>query len=191
MVAITNHYLKTLLVMIFKNRLFCKLRSTLLVSVFVLSACDSEGLDSVGGGAGDTDGNASDVALISPFQGIYELPSAWNGIEGDIAYLVISAPSETGVATASLYDYDEFENCLPEPPNTGIVVNDVFTNRVFMNDILQLEQAILALANQLLLIEFNDNNDINSNSNTNERVQISATRLAVALITDVGSGVTC
>jgi hypothetical protein len=103
-----------------------------------------------------------------------------------VAYLNIAQPAADGTAAAALYDYDEFSSCIPTRPLNGELTKDILSNRVFMDGILQLDQAELTLSGSTLTIEFNDDFDINQNGSTQDRVTIQGSRVGVSQISDLG-----
>jgi len=153
-----------------------------LASLLLLTACDS----STGGAAGDTDDDLIATALLAPFTGIYELEDGWKGEEGDRGILVIDTPGADGTSVAQLFDYDDIDNCLPTRPSSGVVRKDDFSNRVFMDDIVQFDAAVLSLSGSVLTLEFSDDFDIDDDPQTSE-VSITAEKLGVAQISDLGS----
>lgn len=157
-------------------------------AALLLAACDSSTPDLTGGGGGAGDGESSPAAieLLAPFTGIYDLQDDWNGLSGDQAFLVIENPGSDGTAPAKLYDYDDFSNCVPQRPSTGEVSKDLLGDRVFMDDILQFDQAVLFLSGSTLTIEFNDDADFDNDGSTLDRVRITASKLGVALVSDLG-----
>ncbi|MGK0284069.1 MAG: hypothetical protein ACI82O_003619 [Patiriisocius sp.] len=151
--------------------------SALIVST-LLSACGDSVVQS-GVGAGDT---AEDVriqaaiALLQPYVGIYLLQDDWNGGMGDVAYLSIGLTANDGISEAALIDFDDIDNCVPERFFTGVVRKDDFSNRVFMDDILEFVDAELSLSANNLIIQVTGSATIN------------ATRVDTSL---VDLGVTC
>lgn len=150
-------------------------------SLLLLSACDS----STGGGAGDGDDNLDAVELLAPLTGLYELEDGWKGETGDRGILVIETPGAEGTSVAELYDYDDIGNCVPTRPSTGVVSKDPFGDRIFMDDILQFDDAVLTLSGSVLTIEFSDEFDIDNDSETSE-LSITANKLGLSQISDVG-----
>jgi len=152
-----------------------------LASLVLLAACDS----SSGGGAGDGDENLEAVALLAPFTGIYELQDGWKGDFGDRGILLIETPGPEGTSVVQLYDYDDIDNCLPTRPSTGELRKDDFSDRIFMDDILQFNEAELMLSGTTLTIDFNDDFDLNNDGSTLDRIDIDAEQLGLTL-SDVG-----
>jgi hypothetical protein len=155
-----------------------KIACTLLVAS-LLTACSDEGV-LTGGGSGDASENASvqaAIALLQPFVGVYQLQDGWMGDMGDIAYLSIRLTGSDGTSEAALIDYDEDNNCVPQRLSIGEVRKDPFSDRVFMDDILQFNQAELSLSAGNLFIEAIDFFDIDNDSNTTETVTIGTTRI--------------
>jgi hypothetical protein len=170
-----------------KNHL--KIACALLVAG-LLSACSDEGV-LTGGSAGDGSENASvqaAITLLQPYVGVYQLQDAWMGDMGDLAYLSIRLTGNDGTSEAALIDYDDDNNCVPSQLSIGVVRKDLFSDRVFMDDILQFNQAELSLSVDNLSIETIDFFDIDNDGNTTEIVTIGATRLG---LTEVDLGDPC
>lgn len=155
-----------------------------LASLVLLAACDS----STGGGAGDSDDldNLAAAELLAPFTGIYELDDGWKGDEGDRGILLIETPGSEGTSVAELYDYDDIDNCIPTRPSDGLLRKDDFSDRVFMDDIFQFDEAELMLSGSTLTITFNDDFDLDNDSDTQDRIDITAERVDVAQLSDLG-----
>lgn len=154
-----------------------------LASLALLAACDSN----TGGAAGDSDENLVAAALLAPFTGVYDLQDAWNGTDGDEAFLLVETPGSDGTASVEFYDFDEFGNCLPTRPDDGTLRKDDFSNRIFLDDIVQLDEAELSLSGSTLTVEFNDDLDQNGDGSTQDRISITAEKLGVSQISDLGS----
>ena len=156
----------------------------------VLSACSDEGV-LTGGSAGDGSENASvqaAITLLQPYVGVYQLQDGWKGDMGDLAYLSIRLTGNDGTSEAALIDYDDVDNCIPTRLSIGEVRKDLFSDRVFMDDIFQFNQAELRLSIDNLSIETVDLFDIDNDGNTTEIVTIGATRLG---LTEVDLGNPC
>ena len=152
----------------------------------LLAAC-GDGIKS-GASAGDTAEDANiqaAITLLQPFVGVYQLDDNWMGNMGDRAYLSIRLTGNGGISEAALIDFDDIDNCVPAQPSLGEVRKDPFSDRVFMDDILQFSQAEISLIGSNLSIEVVDSFDIDNDENTTEIVTIGATRLAVAEV-DLG-----
>lgn len=171
------------------SRNFCKTLFFTLTTLLVVAGCDSAGLPQTGGSAGDgndTGDQSEAIALISPFVGYYLLQDGWNGMTGDVGYLVIDPPGSDGTARALLYDFDDIDNCVPSRPFTGVVSKDILSNRVFMDGILQFDQAELLRSGSSIVIEFlNPGNIINDESDQNT-ARIQATDLGISSVADLG-----
>ena len=154
-------------------------------ATLLLAACDSSSTV-VGGAAGDADDSLAAIALLAPFAGIYDLQDDWNGLSGDEAFLVIEIPGSDGTAPAALYDFDDFSNCVPQRPSEGVVSKDLFNDRVFMDGILQFEEAELFLSGNTLTIEFKDNADLDNDGSSLDSVSITASKLGITLVSDLG-----
>ncbi len=168
---------------------------TVACTTILLAACDSASTDLpgddsspdlTGGAAGDGVSSPAAIALLAPFAGIYDLQDDWNGQIGDEAFLVIEIPGSDGIAPAALYDFDDFSNCVPQRPSVGVVSKDLFSDRVFMDDILQFDEAELFLSGSTLTIEFNDDADVNNDGSTLDRVRVTAQQLGITLVSDLG-----
>ena len=159
---------------------------TVACAALLLAACDST--DLTGAAAGDVDDSSAAVALLAPFTGFYILQDDWNGLSGDVAYLIIEVPGSDGISPVSLYDYDDISNCVPERPFTGEVSKDIIilSTRIFMDGILQFDEAELFLSGSTLTIEFNDDADFNNDGSILDRVSITASRLGISLVSDLG-----
>lgn len=159
---------------------------TVACTTLLLAACDST--STVGGAAGDVDESPAAIALLAPFAGIYDLQDNWNGVSGDEAFLVIEFPGSDGIAPAALYDFDDISNCVPQSPLAeGIVSKDLLSDRVFMDEIFQFEQAELFLEGSTLTIEFNDDADLDNDGSTLDRFSVTASSEAgFSLVSDLG-----
>ncbi len=151
---------------------------TFLVAALILSSCSDSSLQepASGGGAGDGSGdlgNPEAFALIQPFSGHYVLQNDWNGRLGDRAYLSIREPEISGVAEAILFDIDDVDNCVL-PRVTGEVRKDDFSNNVFLNDIIDLNESELTLSGTTLTIELADEIDRDGDGDLRELVQVTA-----------------
>ena len=183
--------------MISRQMMFSPTLLTVACAALLLAACDSANIDLTGddsttpdltgGAAGDEDSSPEAITLLAPFAGIYDLQDDWNGQIGDEAFLVIEIPGSDGIAPAALYDFDDFSNCVPQRPSTGEVSKDLFSDRVFMDGILQFDEAELSLSgSSTLTIEFNDDADIDNDGSTLDRVSITAQKLGIILVLDLG-----
>lgn len=153
-------------------------------AALLLTACDSN--STIGGAAGDADDSDAAIALLAPFAGIYDLQDDWNGQSGDEAFLLIEIPGSDAIAPAALYDFDDFSNCVPVSPSRGEVYKDPFSTRVFMDDILQFNDAELFLSGSTLTIEFTDDADIDNDGNTTDTVSVTAVKLGISQVSDLG-----
>ncbi len=161
---------------------------TVACAALLLAACDST--DLTGAAAGDVDDSSAAVALLAPFTGFYILQDDWNGLSGDVAYLIIEVPGSDGISPVSLYDYDDISNCVPERPFTGEVSKDIIilSTRVFMDmdNALLFDEAELFLSGSILTIKFNDDADFDNDGSTLDRVSVTATQLGISLVSDLG-----
>lgn len=157
-----------------------------LASLVLLAACDS----SSGGGAGDgVDENLATIELLAPFTGIYDLQDDWSTLDGvdvDQAFLLIETPGSDGTSETAFYDFVDLDSCLPNRPVTGELRKDDFSDRIFMDDILQFNEAELFLSGATLTIEFNDDFDLDGDGSTLDRITLTAEQLGVAQISDLG-----
>lgn len=152
-------------------------------SLTLLAACDS----STGGAAGDSDDVTDAVTLLAPFTGIYRILGNWQGSEADEAYLDIQTPGADGTAPVDFQDFDETDNCLITPASSGTVRKDDFSDRVFMDDLFQFDEAELTQTATSLTIEFNDDLDLDGDGSTQDRISIMATRQGVAQLSDIAA----
>lgn len=139
--------------------------------LFLLSACDSEG---IGSGAGDSSiANPEAVALISPLQGIYDLPDNWRGDAPNAAFLQIDSPDQQGRAQTFLIDINDDEQCVPSRLSSGVVFQDPTSDRIFMDGLVDFLDAILSLSGDTLIIELqSDPLDIDMDTITSEAVEL-------------------
>ncbi len=137
-----------------------------------------------GGAAGDAINSGGENTLgasrVEPFVGVWQLRSGWSTHAVDEALLVIRAPTTPGQAEVVLYDLtdeaDAISRCYREPFGNGEAV-DSLTNEVFLN-FSEFNNGIISSVNEnTMLIEFEDNNDVNNNGNTSERVSTTLTRV--------------
>lgn len=148
----------------------------------ILSACGGESALSSGSGSGDGTQNeqiAAAITLIEPFVGVYDLQQNWRGIEGDQAFLSIRLTGNDGISEAVLFDVDDTDNCIPTRPSTGEVIKDPFSERIFLNDLIQFSAAVLTLNGTTLNINTVDVSDVDGDDNREETIDISAERLAM------------
>lgn len=172
-----------------RQKTHLKIASALLVAS-VLSACSDEGV-LTGGGAGDNLEDArvqAALTLLQPFVGVYQLQDGWNGDMGDLAYLSIRLTGNDGTSESALIDFDDVNNCVPGQLPIGEVRKDPFSDRVFMDDIFQFDEAELSLSGDNLSIETIDFFDINNDGDTTEIATIGATRLG---LTEIDLGEPC
>jgi len=163
---------------------------TFLAATIILSGCSDSNLQESGGGAGDGSGgpgNPDAIALIQPFTGVYDLQDDWNGQAGDQAFLSIREPDSNGVAEAIFFDIDDIDNCVPRPV-TGEVRKDFFSDRIFLDDILDLNESVLTLSGSTLTIELADEVDRDGDGNLTEEVQVLAVRVGM---TELDLGPAC
>lgn len=154
-----------------------------LASAALLSACD-DGLNAPSGGsAGDSALNSrlqESISVLQPFVGVYDLQDNWMGQDADEAFLAIRLTGNDGISEAVLIDFDDEDNCVPRRFINGEVRKDPFSNRVFLDDILQFTEAELSLVGNNLIINTVDLFDIDNDLNSTENVSIRAERLGVS-----------
>ena len=158
-----------------------KTTPALTITLSLLLAACSDGTGETGGGGGDGDPNAAaDAAILEPFAGLYDLTGNWRGDEGDVAYLAIREPDDSGRSVVVLSDVDEVDNCSDRPRNGELRVDRLTsTPQVFLNDLADLEAATLRRdANGALQIEISDQFDIDNDGIRSERVVVSAQLIA-------------
>jgi len=157
--------------------------------IAILAAC-SDGTDTgpigSGSGAGDEELDrlaAENIATLAPFEGIYDLSGNWRGTEGDIAYLLVRAPSDDGISEVVLRDIEEFENCSERPRFSTLEVDDAGGNdEIFLgtqgNQLVDLESGVASLtADGSLALEYRDNGDNDGDGNRDERTRFTAPRI--------------
>jgi hypothetical protein len=172
-----------------RHKTHLKIASALLVAS-VLSACSDEGV-LAGGGAGDASEDArvqAALTLLQPYVGVYQLQDAWNGEMGDLAYLSIRLTGNDGISETALIDYDDANNCVPGQLSIGEVRKDLFSDRVFMDDIFEFNEAELSLSENNLSIDAIDFSDLDNDGDRTETVTVGATRLG---LTEVDLGDPC
>lgn len=155
---------------------------SLIAASSVLSACGDGSALSSGAGAGDDtldEQIAASITLLEPFIGVFDLQDDWMGTAGDEAFLAIRLTDNEGISEAVLIDFDDVDNCIPSRQSTGEVTKDSFSDRIFLDDILQFSQAELALDGDNLTIDAADFFDIDNDGDTDEIVTTSAVRIAV------------
>lgn len=158
----------------------------LLATALLLSGCSGDTLET-GGGAGDTDFDVDPAAaaLISPLVGLYDLPDNWDGSSSE-AFLEVQSPDTSGSATALLYRFNAFGNCIEARPTQGDVTKDPFSDRIFLDGILAFEESILSLSGTALVITLaNDVNDVDSDGDFNEQISLQAPRIDI-MASDLG-----
>ena len=157
-----------------------------ILTILILGAC-SDGTVGTGGGAGDTDvdGQQVAVALISPLVGLYDLPDNFEGGLSE-AFLDIQSPDDTGTATALLFRFNTFGNCIESRPTQGDVTQDPFSDRIFLDGIFALDGSTLSLSGSTLIITlFEDVNDVDGDGDFAEQITLSAPRIAI-MVSDLG-----
>ena len=151
----------------------------LFAAVF-LSACTDGG-----GAAGDFvdfDNDPDAVERVRPFVGLYDLPDNWAGFPDNEAFLEIQEPDNAGVALALINRLSSTENCIEARRETGDVGVSPFDNddRVFLDDIIELENAILILTGNDLTISLpEDVSDVDDDGDFDEPASLLATRLGI------------
>jgi hypothetical protein len=135
-----------------------------------------------GAGTGDDLGSGNPLvpSPIEPMVGVYDITGSWNGRAGDEARLVIRQPGIDGTAEVALYDFDEEQDNCYFRPGTGEAKKETAGNRVFLDGIVQFDDAVLSLSGDTLTIEFFDTLDSDNDNNTSEVIRYPATRIAVS-----------
>ena len=162
--------------------------SVAFATAFVAACSDGTTTIGTGGGAGDgTEENSEAIALITPLVGFYTLPSNWAGVPESDAFFEVQTPDDSGVSTALVYRVDSFQNCIENRPSSGEITQDLFSDRLFLDDIFELENGIVSLSGNSLVIDLPaDVQDIDNDGDFGEPAQLQAPNVAVAQITDLG-----
>lgn len=153
----------------------------------MLAGCSDGG----GGGSGDTDGgNNTGPSLLDPFVGLWDITGDWDGRPGDEAYLAIREPDANNESVVLLYDFaqdnpDSGENCYIPPFDPGKLTESA-DDRIFL-DHNAFDDATVTLSadDQSMTIVFFDTNDINGNSNTEETLTRTVSRVVGLTETDL------
>jgi len=156
-----------------------QLVALLAAGILTLSAC-SDG----GGGAGDdgSDPGILEPSLVEPFVGLWEITGNWNGTPDDTAYLSFAPVDVDGTSTVTLFDFDGDingggQNC--HFTRTGRAAKSVIDDRVFLEDIFAFASAVVRLGdnNNVMIINFFDEQDINDNGDTSEQIDYATQRV--------------
>ena len=160
-----HHYFRTLSIGLF--------------AALVLSACTDGGGAAGDGAFIDFENNPEAVALIEPFVALYDLPDNWAGFPDNEAFLEIQEPDNSGVALALIHRLSSTENCIEARRETGDVMEDPFADqRVVLDDILELESAVLSLSgSDLSIFLFEDVSDVDDDGDFDETATLLAIRL--------------
>ncbi|MEE9319206.1 MAG: hypothetical protein V3U76_02055 [Granulosicoccus sp.] len=134
-----------------------------------------------GAGTGDDLGSGNPIvpSPIDPMVGVYDITGSWNGRAADEARLVIREPGIDGTAEVALYDFDEEQDNCYFRPSIGEAKKEIAGNRIFLDNIVQFDDAVLSLSGDTLTIEFFDTLDSDNDNNTGEVIRYSAPRIAV------------
>ncbi len=97
-----------------------------------------------GGPAGDSEANPDAVFLVSAFEGLYSLPRDWDGTNTE-AFLEIETPNEAGEANVIVSREDLNRNCFESDFFNGTASKDEFSDRVFLDDVNNIEDSIISL----------------------------------------------
>lgn len=103
----------------------------------LLAACS-------GGPAGDSEANPEAVILVSAFEGLYSLPRGWDGSNTE-AFLEIETPNEAGEANVIVSREDLNRNCFEPDFFNGTASKDEFSDRVFLDNVDNIEDSIISL----------------------------------------------
>ncbi|MDB3936012.1 hypothetical protein N9383_04760, partial [Granulosicoccus sp.] len=108
-----------------------------------------------------------------------DLPDNWAGFPDNEAFLEIQEPDNSGVALALIHRLSSTENCIEARRETGDVMEDPFEDqRVVLDDILELESAVLSLSSSdLSIFLFEDVSDVDDDGDFDETATLLATRL--------------
>jgi len=152
-----------------------------------LAACTDnspENPDS-GSGAGDDSqdsGNEPDAetaAALLALVGTYDIQGMWNGLPDDEALLVVRTPFEAGMSEVVIYDFlPDRGNCFSALP-AGIASLEPVGDRVFLDRILQFDDAILSLSGSTLRIDYFDTFDFDGDGDTQELISYTAESVAL------------
>jgi len=142
----------------------------LLSTVTLLTACGGDGAGDVINTSGE---NTSGPRLVERFVGIWQLSSGWSSNATDDALFVIREPNDAGRAEVLLYDFtdeaDASSACYREPFGNGEAF-DSLDEQVFLDFDVFAQGIVASVDETTITIEFADANDINSNSNSEERL---------------------
>lgn len=145
--------------------------------------------DEAGGAGGDemnpmesantSSGGDPGIRLLTPFVGTYDITGTWNGTPDDEALLVIRAPSDSGESEVLIYDaLPDRGNCYSTLP-PGVAKQEPVGERIFLDRILQFDDAILSLSGSTLIIDYFDTFDFDRDGDTAELIRYRASPVAV------------
>lgn len=107
------------------------------LSTLFLTACS-------GGPAGDSAADPEAVILVSELVGFYSLPVGWDGTSRE-AFMEIENPNEAGLANVIVSREDMTENCFQPDFFSGTISKDEFSDRLFLDDVTDLEDSVISL----------------------------------------------
>jgi len=134
-----------------------------------LSACGGEG-------AGDVldELNPFDPTILEPFVGTYDITGSWNGTPNDEALMVIREPESNAESDVVIYDFsNDLGNCY-QVFRPGEAKKEPTGDRIFLDDIVQFDDAVLSLSGTTLIIEYFDSFDGDADGNTTEQITYQA-----------------
>ena len=157
---------------------------SLLAAALLLSSCSDGG--SAGDNSGDgssANGDSQQANNVEPFVGLWEISGNWNGtadtdgMKNDIAYLSFAAIGADGKSVVTLFDLDDGgENC--HFTSVGVAEDDIFGAGIFLQGFNAFREAVLGLDPVgRMIITFFDDQDINANGITNEKIDYAAERV--------------
>jgi len=155
-----------------------RLPTTLTLCLGLLTGCGGGGAGDVINGSGE---NTAGPLLVEQFVGVWQLRSGWSSSDPDEALLVIRAPGDDNRSAVLLYDFtdeaDVASQCYREPFGNGEAF-DSLTDEVFLDFGVFPDGIVSSVSENSISIEFTDADDINGNSNREERLSTSLSRVA-------------
>lgn len=133
-----------------------------------------------GGGAGDVldQLNPFDKTILEPFVGTYNIVGSWNGTPNDEALMVIRAPADNAESDVIIYDFSvDLGNCY-QVFRPGEAKKEPVGDRIFLDGIVQFDDAVLSLSGSDLVIEYFDSFDGDADGDTAEQIVYNAPRVA-------------
>jgi len=126
-----------------------------------------------------TSARFADDQKIFSLVGTYDIQGMWNGLPDDEALMVIRTPSEAGMSEVVIYDFmPDQGNCYSTLP-AGIASQEPVGNRVFLDRILQFDDAILSLSGSTLRIDYFDTFDFDGDGDIQELISYRAESVAL------------